>query len=340
MSRSSSTTGCTAISDYRLAHGISRLLLSLYALASAARLDEFDAQVLELLREHIDFDSGWFGHSTLTPTGPRLHSSRLYNVRPDFLTEWTQVKRSDPMAGIASESPGTAVAIQTRVDPRVAPLRSFCRRQNISQVLFSAYTGPAPKRVTHVSLYRESRRSRYTGHDAHTLELVIQHIASALEQNRLHWMRATSSEPDSHSVAMFDSASTLQYADVHFHDLMLCEWPDWDGITLPDTVCRALAAQSPSPSTFAGRHVKLTGKAVSGFMILSARPVGLSCLLSPRELSVVQMFCEGLSYKAVAKQLGLAPATVRHHLRQAYTKLGVHNKGELSRRLWDESRHA
>lgn len=338
MNRSSSNIGLMASSDYRLAQGVSRLLLSVYALASAARLDEFDAQVLELLREHIDFDSGWLGHSTLTPAGPRLHSSRLYNVRPDFLDDWMEVKRNDPMAGIASKSPGTAVAIEARVDPRVAPLRSFCRRQNISQVLFSAGAGSAPNRVTHVSLYRGARRSEYSGHDAHTLELVIQHIASALEQNRLHWMRATSRAPDSHSVAMFDSARTLQYADASFHALMLREWPDWDGVTLPDAVCRACAG--PAASTFAGRHVKLTGEAVSGFMILSARPVGLSYLLSPRELSVAQMFCEGQNYKSVARQLGIAPATVRHHLRQAYTKLSVHNKGELSRRLWDENRHA
>ncbi|NML29132.1 helix-turn-helix transcriptional regulator [Zoogloea sp. G-4-1-14] len=51
---------------------------------------------------------------------------------------------------------------------------------------------------------------------------------------------------------------------------------------------------------------------------------------APKELSVARLFGEGLTYKAVARRLGLSPATVRHHLRQAYSKLHIQNKGEIA----------
>ncbi|MCX7177515.1 MAG: helix-turn-helix transcriptional regulator, partial [Proteobacteria bacterium] len=45
---------------------------------------------------------------------------------------------------------------------------------------------------------------------------------------------------------------------------------------------------------------------------------------------VARLYGEGMTYKAVAKQMGISPATVRHHLRQAYTKLRIQNKGEIA----------
>jgi len=53
--------------------------------------------------------------------------------------------------------------------------------------------------------------------------------------------------------------------------------------------------------------------------------------LSPREAEVARLFGMGQSYKAVARTLGSSPATVRHHLRQAYAKLGITSKVQMAR---------
>lgn len=53
--------------------------------------------------------------------------------------------------------------------------------------------------------------------------------------------------------------------------------------------------------------------------------------LSPREAEVARLYGQGLSYKAVARTLDSSPATVRHHLRQAYAKLGISSKVEMAR---------
>lgn len=55
--------------------------------------------------------------------------------------------------------------------------------------------------------------------------------------------------------------------------------------------------------------------------------------LSRREVQVAELFADGKTYKLIARDLGIAPATVRRHLNSIYEKLGVRNKIELSRQL-------
>lgn len=49
--------------------------------------------------------------------------------------------------------------------------------------------------------------------------------------------------------------------------------------------------------------------------------------LSPREREVLQLIAEGMSIPAMAKQLFLAPSTVKTHVQRLYEKLGVNDRG-------------
>lgn len=52
--------------------------------------------------------------------------------------------------------------------------------------------------------------------------------------------------------------------------------------------------------------------------------------LSPREREVAEAYAAGRSYKEIARDLTLSPATVRTHLRTVYRKLQVASKVELA----------
>jgi len=69
---------------------------------------------------------------------------------------------------------------------------------------------------------------------------------------------------------------------------------------------------------------------------------GVSALavLSRREAEVARLFGEGHSYKMVARRLDSSPATVRHHLRQVYAKLGVTSKVQMARLVCGEAARA
>ncbi|MFC7642165.1 response regulator transcription factor [Streptosporangium lutulentum] len=53
--------------------------------------------------------------------------------------------------------------------------------------------------------------------------------------------------------------------------------------------------------------------------------------LTPQELQVVRLAATGLSNKDIGAQLFLSPRTVGYHLYNAYPKLGVASRGELTK---------
>ncbi|HEY3189134.1 MAG TPA: helix-turn-helix transcriptional regulator, partial [Solirubrobacteraceae bacterium] len=59
----------------------------------------------------------------------------------------------------------------------------------------------------------------------------------------------------------------------------------------------------------------------------SPRPLE-SCPLTPHELAAVRGLAEGLQYKDVAIDLGVATSTVRSHLHKAYKRLGVTDRAQ------------
>lgn len=58
--------------------------------------------------------------------------------------------------------------------------------------------------------------------------------------------------------------------------------------------------------------------------------------LTARERDVFSCLCAGLADKEIARELGLAPNTVRNHVATIYAKLDVHSRGEAI--VWAQSR--
>jgi DNA-binding NarL/FixJ family response regulator len=62
--------------------------------------------------------------------------------------------------------------------------------------------------------------------------------------------------------------------------------------------------------------------------ILQEQPRRLEFPLSPRERDVLELASAGLSTKAVARELGISPNTVKFHLQSAFDKLGATSRAE------------
>ena len=58
--------------------------------------------------------------------------------------------------------------------------------------------------------------------------------------------------------------------------------------------------------------------------------------LTPTELDVVRLACEGLGNKQIATRLFVSPRTVQAHLSHVYSKLGVGSRVQLAQ---EASRH-
>ena len=69
------------------------------------------------------------------------------------------------------------------------------------------------------------------------------------------------------------------------------------------------------------------------------RTVATRDVLTAQERQVVRLASEGLSNPEIGARLFLSPRTVEWHLRNAFTKLGIHSRRELTDALsssWSE----
>lgn len=98
--------------------------------------------------------------------------------------------------------------------------------------------------------------------------------------------------------------------------------------------CTHLSLYRRQPAAYAARDRALLQLLMPHLVaVMSPRSPRDTALapLSPREAEVARLFGLGLSYKEVARALDASPATVRHHLRQAYAKLGISSKVQMAR---------
>jgi DNA-binding CsgD family transcriptional regulator len=66
-------------------------------------------------------------------------------------------------------------------------------------------------------------------------------------------------------------------------------------------------------------------------LIITPNGIINDCPLTTRERDVLQLIADGLQQKQIAEKLSISPETVKKHLKNAYKKLGAHNKVQALR---------
>lgn len=158
------------------------------------------------------------------------------------------------------------------------------------------------------------------------------HLADMMQFNRVMQIASIRAGDSGAMFAMaaVDEVGMLHVAEPGFETHMRAEWPGWDGPFLPSPLRQA---HSENKTRYQGSRIKVRFERVcESTLIIVARRAPCDAL-SERERVVAETFASGESYKEVARRLGMSPATVRHHLRSVYEKLGVSDKGELARLL-------
>lgn len=71
-------------------------------------------------------------------------------------------------------------------------------------------------------------------------------------------------------------------------------------------------------------------------MALLKMPTNKMDSISDREQEVLELAIIGLNNRVISSRLGISENTVRHHLKQLYRALGVHNRAQLVQRVYSE----
>ena len=71
-------------------------------------------------------------------------------------------------------------------------------------------------------------------------------------------------------------------------------------------------------------------------LIISPNGLMTDSPLTPRERDVLELMAKGLKQRQIADQLSISMETARKHIKNAYKKLGAHNKVDALRRsgIW------
>jgi DNA-binding CsgD family transcriptional regulator len=309
---------------------LSEVLLRLYANAPDAGIGEFEREFLATLQRHVPFDAAWTGRSTFVSAWPLLHSSYLDRLPRSFVQDWQAVRYFDPLAQNGNRRPGKAMVSSLSKPDIPSEFRWFGSRHELAHVMNVASRENSGGLVTFLSLYRRSSEHPFTAQESRLLEDVVPHLDLALDFNRSHHLSRLGHGPDA-AVAVCDHFGLVHQATHGFRKKLLVEWPRWRGQWLPADLVEQVQRHPRTP--YVGQRLRVDVADVAGLLQLDATERPPTDLLSAREWAVLRHYGEGLTYKEVARQINIAPATVRHHLRNAYKKLGVSNKGQMLRTL-------
>ena len=291
----------------------------------------FGAQALAWLRTHIEFD-----HAVMVTTFEEYacwvdaHFFGLEDPRA-LMESHAEVRHLDVLSPRMFASP--LVARRQDADApelageRFAPLREHLRRFG------GWYTGciMVPSVDDHTStvvmLCRNERGARFSAAELAALQSFAPHVVEAAAVNRSVWLPRRSGTDKALPVALLDTEGRFVHTTAAFARLF---WPTSPprSAYLPEGTLKALRKGQPCPLP-GGKHTLYGEPEKRGGWRLRLRVTSAHAQLSPRERQVATLFASGASYKAIAAEIGVAPATARNHLQNLYAKLGVTSRGEL-----------
>lgn len=315
------TTGIGAAARVPLAThaAFSDCLLHLGTLARHAPADTLVGDALRVWRDLVPFDAAWWGE--VAPDPPRNVQHGSIGLAATFAQEWNDLLAPcDTFAHGSMDQPGTVYRASGGYPGPPGIVKDFIDRHGLHAIMAVTLALPGSGLQFFVALYRADPHGGFTDTESALFAEYARHVVQRWE-HRLCDLRATAPLD---AFALSDRAGRLCYVGNRIAALLLADGKDWTGTLLPPALTVALR-EAPCCLRFGGTRLALAPVGTLVALTLgSAAP-----RLAPRELTAAMLFAQGLSYKEIARELALSPATVRTYLKAAYAGLGVTNRVEL-----------
>lgn len=297
----------------------SKLLLAIYHAAQELPLEDFQEFTLTKLQESVDFDLARWETSDEKSSNETFKSNELKEkIHPP----------QHPNITAISHKPTTFVINQT-----ATALQVYSERSHLEHELSITTKSTGSNLIKVIALYRTHDKQAFTENERQFVETVFPHLIEAWAINHLaHLDRMrTLLESSGWSMAIADSSGHLLFADNDFKSLLYMEWPI-AAHTPISTRLREVITQQKS-GWYVGNAIVISPTLTRGLFFLRSRPrLPIDCLTS-REREVAKLVAHGLTYKEIAQQLKIAPATVRNHIQSILVHANEHNIIELATQL-------
>lgn len=311
------------------------LLFRLYRAAYEMPLGDFDDATLSMIGMVVPFCAAVWLVGAIERGTPRLLRAHLHGLMPDALRSFTPPSLQLSRALIVAAA-DAGRAYQLRAPDlycRVGRPEGLILADGSSAdgQLLIAETGVPPEPASWLSLYRARGQAQFDESDSRAASLVMPHLAQAFVLNRaVHAEQGAAPRRNAageRSVIRPDG--TVLHCGARLAGMIRAEFPAWDGLALPERLLNEV--QRGGAVHFPQNEARVEVSRLGNTLLLTVRQTTPADRLSPRELTVAQLFGAGASYKEIARRVALAPATVRNVVQNAYRKLGVNNKAQLAR---------
>jgi DNA-binding CsgD family transcriptional regulator len=312
---------------------LSASLLSLYREAEHRPAPRHLDWALGKLGEVLPFDAALWIDGYLIKGRLHVYESLRTGPERSALRGHGHVRDVDPLLQRARERPGTAIALSLRGNASSTKFEAFAKRQRLRHGLALYSVDSHTSLASVIALYRTARKAQFRDEELEYLEAIAAHLVEtrgiAAIQQLLRATHSTGTQLSASGVA--DRQAQLQVAPVDFQRLLRLEWPDWSERALPAPLARLVRERAGW--RYVGERIVVKVSAMSDVYLLQPREKRPVDALSLREYEVARLMADGHTYKEAAQQLGIAPSTVRNHLRAIFATLGVKKQAEMAAAL-------
>lgn len=312
---------------------LSAVLLGLYARAHDTPMEDFQPAALDQVRRHLHFDSAWWAMTTTLDGQSDIHGSYVQNLPKDIAKMWLSIRKDDVIGRAVNARPDTTINFTPDQVDSTNGSRWLASATGFRHVLCTRTFHESIGQSTFLALSRHNDSHGFSEQERQLKQLLMPHLSATLNINRVAQMRQLHALGADRRTAMavIDRRGAIHNVEPGFTEGLQQEWSAWRGPRLPNEL---VARMEPGGQVFKGEQISVSLAWMNDVALMHLTPLAPVDRLTPREREVAQIFVAGNSYKEVARQLDMAPATVRHHLRGIYTKLGVSDKAAMAQALW------
>ncbi|PXW22929.1 helix-turn-helix transcriptional regulator [Paraburkholderia caballeronis] len=309
------------------------LLLPLYRGAREVPADLFIDWALDLLRTIVPFDMGRWGIGIRQPDGFVFPVNHLYRDDPGIAAHYDAIRNQDTGALWCSTHrlhTGNFCARTWYDRPDQAGIRAYATRFRHEHALITADIDRPTGVGRTISLYGAMPARPFAEHERAAIETLFPHLMEAWSINQaLHAEKLRNADgARSCTVAVTDPSGFLHFVEPAALALLNDEWPGMSAYRLPDAAIAALAACGAT-TRINGARIVIAPVPTGRLLFLKIRARTPIDNLTKREQSVASRIARGLTYKEIAKELALSPATVRNQIQSIHERLNVRNNAEL-----------
>jgi DNA-binding CsgD family transcriptional regulator len=307
--------------------GFSDSILTLYRSARVNTQAEFQAQAFQTLYKYTRFQRARWRVGLSAPHGLVI---RTLGVSTSALCQADESLCTDE-PGLPQDSPFIYGESFLYLPETLGVWQWFIERDDAPSVDEPA-TRPLHPLVLTLSISRDRRDQRFSADEREAAQSLHKHISEAWSINlyvslqRHHQQRLA----NHHAAAIVTCDGTLLFGDGAFMHCLAQEWPLQDDAVLPPALLKALGA---GDARYVGKshvfHFLREGVTVH---VRVRRKLAVDSL-SMRELQVARHVAAGLTYKEIARVLGIAPSTVRKQIVSVHERMSVRNNAELAARI-------